>query len=381
MSTNAIAELTADFEEPFRALGRDAGRDGDAVVISWPSVPVEIVRAAGLRPVCARGGAEPTPAADAVLEPELFPNRLHQLVEAALTGRLAHVAAIVLPRTSDPDYKCFLYLRELARRGGVAALPPVLLFDLLHSTGAEVPAYDAARARELFERLAGISRRRSAGPDALRAASLAANTARRAARRLDALRREELKIRGLEALPLLGALWQTAPERYAALATAAADAIAARPPLSGARVLLAGAPVDSRALHAELETLGAVVVAEASPFGSGAAGEDVDVAADPVMAIADRYRTSTIDARTPLTALERRIESLLRSVDAVVISLPPDDASFGWDYPRLRRLLERRSLPHVVLRHDPVRALAAADRGRVDALLATAAARQEARVG
>jgi hypothetical protein len=380
MSTSAIAELTAEFEEPFRALGGQAARDGDAVVISWPSVPVEIIRAAGLRPVFARGSAEPTPAADAVLEPELFPKRLHQLVEAALTGRLAHVAAIVLPRTSDPDYKCFLYLRELVRRGAVTALPPVLLFDLLHSTGAEVPAYDVARCSELLRALAVIARRNVA-PDALHAASRAANAARTAARRLDALRRSQPRLGGREACALLGAFWQTAPERYAALASAAADAIATRSTLVGPRLLLAGAPVDSPALHAELESRGATVVAELSPYGSEAAGEDVGAAADPLVAIADRYRTGSVDARTPVAALERRLENRLSSVDAVAISLPPDDASFGWDYPRLRRLLERRSLPHVVLRHDPVRALPAAERGRVDALVAAAAARREARVG
>ncbi|HET8698222.1 MAG TPA: 2-hydroxyacyl-CoA dehydratase family protein, partial [Gammaproteobacteria bacterium] len=165
MSTSAAAELTAGFEEPFRALGRDADRDRDAVVISWPSVPVEIVWAAGLRAVAARGSAAPTQAADAVLEPELFPNRLHQLVEAALTGRLAHVAAIVLPRTSDPDYKCFLYLRELVRRGAAPALPPVLLFDLLHTDGADAAAYDAARVQDLLQRLADITGRRSEPAD------------------------------------------------------------------------------------------------------------------------------------------------------------------------------------------------------------------------
>jgi hypothetical protein len=39
-----------------------------------------------------------------------------------LTGRLSHVARIVIPRTSDPDYKCFLYLREFVRRGVLGAL-------------------------------------------------------------------------------------------------------------------------------------------------------------------------------------------------------------------------------------------------------------------
>ena len=46
------------------------------------------------------------PAADRVLEPDLFPNRLRQLVEAALTERLANVAAIVLPRSSDGASLC-----------------------------------------------------------------------------------------------------------------------------------------------------------------------------------------------------------------------------------------------------------------------------------
>jgi len=379
MSQSAIAALTAEFEEPFRMLGRGAARDRDTVVISWPSVPVEIIRAAGLRAVVARGSAEPTPAADAVLEPDLFPNRLHQLVEAALTGRLANVAAIVLPRTSDPDYKCFLYLRELVRRRVIGAMPPVLLFDLLQSAGDEVPHYDAARTKELLTRLAHITQRRPTDDD-LRAAIGAANAARGAARRIDALRRGEPRLRGLDALPLLGAFWHLAPERYAVLANAAADAIVARAPVEGPRVMLAGVPVDSHSLHAALESQGAIVVTEISPFGAETAGEDVDTARDPIAAIAERYRTSSIDARTPIRALERRIERVLPDVDAVAISLPSDDASFGWDYPRLRRLLDRRSVPHAVLDGDPCRPIAASDLERIAALVG-AAARPEAHHG
>jgi len=153
---SAIDELRAGFDEPFSALGNDAPRDRGTVVISWPSVPVELVRAAGFAPVVARGSGAPTPAADQVLEPDLFPNRLRQLVEAALTGRLAEVAAIVLPRTSDPDYKCFLYLRELVRSGAIATLPPVLLFDLLRSDGADTQAHNAERTRALWAQLARL---------------------------------------------------------------------------------------------------------------------------------------------------------------------------------------------------------------------------------
>ena len=74
MSASAITELRAAFEDPFSALGRDPARDQRTIVMSWPSVPVELVHTAGLLPVFARGGCAATPAADRVLEPDLFPN-------------------------------------------------------------------------------------------------------------------------------------------------------------------------------------------------------------------------------------------------------------------------------------------------------------------
>ena len=79
MRGSIIDELRAGFEEPFWALGGDASVDRGTVVVSWPSVPVELIRAAGFSPVFARGRATPTLAADRVLERDLFPNRLQQL--------------------------------------------------------------------------------------------------------------------------------------------------------------------------------------------------------------------------------------------------------------------------------------------------------------
>jgi benzoyl-CoA reductase/2-hydroxyglutaryl-CoA dehydratase subunit BcrC/BadD/HgdB len=377
---SAIDELRAMFDEPFAALGSDTARDGGTVVISWPSVPVELVRAAGLSPVVARGRSAPTPAADGVLEKDLFPNRLRQLVEAALVGRLTDVAAIVLPRTSDPDYKCFLYLRELVRRGTVARLPPILLFDLLHSDGADSQVYNTDRARALAEPLASIAGRQPALED-FRREIASANRARAAARRLNALRTDAPRVAGVDALPLLGAFWQLEPQRYVALAEAAADALAGRPTLDGPRVLLAGAPVDSPALHAAIEAEGAVIVAELSPFGSGGFGADVDTAGDPFAALAEHYRREAIDARLPVKFLMSKLDHALGGVAAVVISLPADDASFGWDYPRVREQLALRSIPHAVLVGDSALGATAADRERIRTLLHAVAASTEARCG
>ncbi len=159
---------------------------------------------------------------------------------------------------------------------------------------------------------------------------------------------------GTEVFPLLAAFWEMDPDRYVEMASDAASRIAARPPLAGPRVLLTGAPVDGHTLHEAIESHGAVVVAEVGPWGSGAAGRDVRIDDDPVAALADKYRADSIGARTPVDSLRRWTESMLDEVDAVVVSLPPDDAVFGWDYPALRDVLKARRIPHVCLRGDPV---------------------------
>ena len=350
------------------------------VVASWPSVPVEIVRTAGFRPVMIHGASGPTPAADVHLEPGIFPSRLRWLVEDALTGRLTHAARIVIPRTSDADYKCFLYLRELVRRGVTTALAPVVLFDLLQSRGPDVPAYDVARVRALLDELSSASGR-VASDDDLRGEIERANAARAVARRLVELRRPVPRVAGAEVFPLLAAFWEMNPDRYVEMASDAATRIAARPPLAGPRVLLTGVPVDRHTLHETIESHGAVVVDELSPWGSGAAGDDVRIDDDPVAALADKYRDDSIGARTPVDALRRVTQSRLDEIDAVVVSLPPDDAVFGWDYPELRDVLNARRIPHVCLRGDPYERPTPADHAALDAMVSAASRLQEARHG
>jgi hypothetical protein len=113
-------------------------------------------------------------------------------------------------------------------------------------------------------------------------------------------------------------------------------------------------------------------VAEIGPWGSGAADGEVRVDDDPVAALADRYRSDAVGARTPVDSLRRVTGRMLDGVDAVVVSLPPDDAVFGWDYPALRDGLEERGIPHLCLRGDPYRPPGPADHARLGAMLSAA---------
>jgi hypothetical protein len=301
-------------------------------------------------------------------------------MDAALAGRLSHAARLIIPRTSDPDYKCFLYLREFMRMEIAAALPSTTLFDLLQSNGPDVREYNAARTRVLFEELAMATGRR-ASLDDLRYEIERSNVARAALRRLTAQRCGAPRVTGSEVFPLLGAFWCLVPEDYATLAAEAADDIQSRPPLVGPRFLLAGAPVDCPALHAAVESRGAIVVAEVGPWGNEAAGSDVVCEGDPITALSDKYRADVIGPRTPASAMRNSIACALEQVDAIVLSLPPDDTAFGWDYPALRSLFERKCIPHTCLYGDPYQPLSDSDAARLDDVVTTAETRMEARHG
>lgn len=367
MTHSAIAALTASFFEPFGQLGRNRDSDRDVVVLSWPAVPIEMIHACGLRAVLARSGTGPTPAAERRLEKGVFPARLHQLVEAALTGRLAHVAGIVIPRTSDVDYKCFLYLREFARRGIGGPYPPVILFDFLQSEGDSVSAYNRERARQLLDELAVWSGLHAVAEE-LDAAVNRANAARRAARRLQELRIRTPRLAGADALPVLGAFWQCPSLLYAELADSAVAALTTQLARNGTRVFLAGAPADSSILHAAVEVRQATVVDELGPFGRDAAGDEIPHCADMLAGLTQAYRLKPVSTRTPLARMRRRIEAALPDVDAVVFHQPVDDATFGWDYPWLREQLAARGIPHMIAAPDS-HGLPLAQSKALDALL------------
>jgi hypothetical protein len=71
--------------------------------------------------------------------------------------------------------------------------------------------------------------------------------------------------------------------------------------------------------------------------------------------------------------MRRLLEETLDGIDAVVVSLPPEDTVFGWDYPWLRDLLERRCIPHTCV--------SSADHERLDTLMNTLGVRTEVRRG
>jgi hypothetical protein len=369
----AVDALTAAFERPLDYAASLGAGGLDVIGASSPAVPRELLRAAGLESVVLRWPVGPTPLADARLESGVFSQFVRALIDCAFTAELSWLRALVLPRSSEQHYKAYLYLRELARQPAEGLrCPPVLLYDLLQSVSPEVLAYVLNRTAALAASVEALTGR------SLSAAQLAeniteANAAKAAARRLLNLRRGAPRISGTEALPLLGARHVMTPGEYTVLANIVADELGARAALAGPRIVIAADCPDHPQLHAAVESRGAVVVGEDSPWGSRGVEPDVSTDRDALTAIAESYYKHGDGTRRPRQADDEWFDRAVCEADGVLFWLSSSDGVRGWDYPRLRQRLGTRGIPHLLWRGEP-QSETAASRSDLIAFLDSAAA-------
>src|SRR3984885_148079 len=118
-----------------------------------PTVPWELVRAAGCFPVLVDPGldapGDPAPLADRLMEP-VFDSRTRKTFASILSGAWKFLRLLIVPRTSEPEYKLYLYLREVERQKLSAAIPPLLLYDLLHTRSPISEKYGLDRPKALL---------------------------------------------------------------------------------------------------------------------------------------------------------------------------------------------------------------------------------------
>ena len=322
------------------------------------TVPWELIRAVGCFPVLI--GPElgllgkPTPFADSLMEP-VFDSRIRTIFNDILSGAWSFLRLLIIPRTSEPEHKLYLYLREVARRNPSDRQPPGYLYNLLHTRSPLSREYGLDRTKELMECL------RQIGPIDVRSLTRAvqeSNRARLAFRRLQNLRRVTApRISGSEAHAIAGALHFMERIEYAELVDEVCRQYKPAKVLRGPRLLIKGVPLHHPRLHRALEEHDAVVVAEDDWWGSRAADATIPPSrgsASVVKAIFENYYLHAPSPRvSPGAAADRWFQSAVRrGVDGVVFYLPPDDDVYGWDYPRQRDFLHKRAIPSLLIRED-----------------------------
>jgi benzoyl-CoA reductase/2-hydroxyglutaryl-CoA dehydratase subunit BcrC/BadD/HgdB len=363
-ANDAIARLVFFYQNPMADALAASATGMPLVGITSNTVPWEMISAAGMYPVVLRSEIGPTPVADEFMEPGVFQPRIRSIFDQIVSGRWP-LKAVIIPRTSEQEYKLFLYLREIARQYPGKALPPTYLYDLPHSRSEESREYGLKVTFALKEQLEAI-RGTSIALDDLARLIIDSNAARSAVRSLIALRRETPRITGSLAVSLIGPFWAIPRKKYAELAQEAAAELRHLPPLSAPRILVKGVSTDDVTLHNILESFGAVVVSEDDWWGERGAGGDISTAGDPIAACFAKYYLDSPSPRTfPGAVADSWFEERSRAgIEGVVFYLPNDDYVFGWDYPRQKDFLDSLGIPSLVIREDP-RGMKTSERSRV----------------
>jgi hypothetical protein len=308
-------------------------------------VPLELIDAAGLTPlqITADPGL-PSPAA------EPFGEGVGHPLLRALTGAVVELADAGLKRlwvgaTPARDFSLFACLASLKRAGAALADLEITAADVLHG---DSPA-DHAHNRALFARLAdGLG---FDDGEALRTAIARRNVIRDRLATIETHRRDG-RLSGVEALAIHAEGGRSTAGAYLQRLDGLLADIASRSVLTGRKVIVSGSAETAARTYPVYEAAGLLVVGDDHDGGSRAIGPRVAEGADPLDALAERYRArtpapsgwTTAAATTALVQLARR-----QGAEAVIFDVPHYDHAAAWDLPKKIAALAAAGITHTVL--------------------------------
>jgi benzoyl-CoA reductase/2-hydroxyglutaryl-CoA dehydratase subunit BcrC/BadD/HgdB len=315
-----------------------------------PAVPREVLYAAGCRPFFLGNAAADASASSAFLESEFFSARSSKVFNEISSGTAQPVRAVVLSRTSEQEYKLFLYLSELGRTSRIANPTEIHIFNLLQSGGDCVRAYGLKQVSLLFQeakKWSGVD----SGSEALGAAVGSCNQARKALAEGLKLRSQSQRATGCGVIDLVNAFYSLDPADFCDYAKTWSADWEAKRTLSGSRILLLGDIPTDGSLHAFVEAENARVSVEDHWLGERAAIQPIDESAEAIAAIADYYMNCIVTPRHHSRPQgEVWLQQMSDRFDGAVFFYSQSDSVEGWDYPWQSHFLTEHGKPFLVLR-------------------------------
>jgi 2-hydroxyglutaryl-CoA dehydratase, D-component len=358
-SRTSSSQLLYAYDHPFDAARTWKQSGGKVVGYVSTAVPRELIEAAGCFPLLIAGDVQRvTTRGDEWME-EQFDPMARSIFDMALTGELAFLDLLIVPRVADSFLRLYLYLREVERLGIAPKLPKIQLFDLLQTRHFSSGTYNRERVEELVAVLASIAGRAITTAD-VQAAILDANVARASQRLLAGLRRESpSRIPGSLALKLQGAGHFLRTRDYATLLEGTLSAGLSQP-TSGARVVVAGNAQSSADFHDVLETQGFSIVGDYHWLGDTPL-QDIIARDNPLLALTDHYQSNVLTSRRYPHEPQEIVEFAHQArAAAVVFYLYEQEEALTWDCPHQVRALDQAGIASLVLENQPYRPQATA---------------------
>lgn len=274
----------------------------------------------------------------AVIEP-FVDHEVRTFLIRLMQGAFGRFKAIIFARDDAPAMIAYQYATEWLRQNRPhGAVPPLFLWNLVHTDSAPVARFNKVQADKLerFLVACGLPPRDEA------ALAMAAND--EAARR-DALAGMSAQ-RGEKLTGKTAHIWRNAG-RYLAAAHHAAllnDAIPVDTVNHTRRIAVVGSPLADMATYEMIEGFGAIV-ADLQPFGDdwpAAANREAELSTLLAMAAIDPACPRTTPADTQFRHLCAQIDAA--GCDLVIAQLAQTDDTFGWEIPRLFKSLRDKGV-------------------------------------
>lgn len=323
--------------------------------------PVEIITAAGFVPFRIKGDVnEPITKADAEMETIVCP-LVRSWFDMSLKGKYEFLDGIVIPHACDSISRTYDVWKHTLN------LPYSHLINMPHSTGEPSLNFYKALLNTFRTSLSKFAGREISDQSLNQAISLY-NQNRAKVRELYELRKASPPlISGAEVAKLLIASVSMPVEEATQLIDSVikevkqrGGVLAAKP----ARIMLVGAEVDDVAFIDLIEDSGAWVVADDLCPGAREFFADVDVTADPIEGIAERYLRKINCSRTFREKkgdydeyLEERFGHIGRfikdfKVDGVVLYIYKYCDPYGFDVPPMKSYIESVGAPVLYLEDE-----------------------------
>jgi benzoyl-CoA reductase subunit C len=322
--------------------------------------PVEIMTAAGVVPFRLKGNvSEAITKGDAYMETIVCPF-VRNVFDAAVKGKYDFLDGIVLPHQCDSiDRTTDVWSDNLK-------LPYFHFLNLPHVTDGPSIEFTKEILRIFINTLEGFTGRKISD-EALVKAVKAHNENRRLMRELYALRKADLPlITGTEMMKVLVAAMSLPVEESSALIESVIKEVKERN--AGAtgkkRIMLIGDQVDDIAIVDAIEGTGALLVMDDLSIGSKMYYTDVDMTADPVQGIAERYlrklkipTTFVSEGDTYEQNLEARFGHLKKyiaefKVEGAILFIYKYCDPYGFEVPVMKSFIESAGVPILYLEDE-----------------------------
>jgi benzoyl-CoA reductase subunit C len=167
---------------------------------------------------------------------------------------------------------------------------------------------------------------------------------------------DQPRIAGVEALKIIGSSMFMHKEEHNKLLKEYLAGAEELPEGNGARLFVEGSPLDNLQLYETIESCQATVVAEDNCWGNRYFDGSIDMDADPLEAVIDRYNNKAPCPR--MYPLDRRIEYCLKNAlearaQGVIFNVNRFDEIQAWEIPEEIKALKEKGIPSLYLKDQP----------------------------